>query len=160
MTGPIDPVAAQQLVAHWWSAYDEAEFDVLADLLDDDATFRCRTDTGTTDFEDFVRAEAHGRDQIMKWQTQHRIDSPYPLRHHATNFHLTGADADEAGFRHYLAVTQVQDVFPTPVPGGVVNGAIRRQDDGTLRIADLEVVLDTMTSVPLRELGRHQEATT
>jgi hypothetical protein len=160
VSASVDPIAAQQLLARWWSAYDEGEFDVLTELLDESATFRCRTDTGATDFEDFVRAEAHGREQVVTWQTQHRLDSPYPLRHHATNFHLTGTDGGEAGFRHYLSVTQVQDVFPTPVPGGVVNGAVRLQEDGSLRIADLEVVLDTMTSVPLRELGRHQEAHT
>ena len=149
----VDPVEAQQLLARWWCAYDEGEFDVLDGLLDDDVTFRCRTDTGTTSFEEFVRAEASGREKVLRWQTEHRLDSPYPLRHAMANFHLTGGDATEAGFRHYLTVTQVKDVFPTPVPGGLVNGAVRRGADGVLRIADFEIVLDTMDSVPLRELG-------
>ena len=152
MTAGIDPIAAQQLVSRWWCAYDEGEFAVLEELLDDDATFRCRTDTGTTSFEDFVRADARGREEILRWQTQHRLDSPYPLRHHATNFHLTGRDGDRARFRHYLAVTQVKDFFPVAVPAGVVTGEIRELGDGSMQLTELEVVLDTMDSVPLREL--------
>jgi ketosteroid isomerase-like protein len=153
----IDATAAQQLVSRWWCAYDEGEFAVLDELLDDDATFRCRTDTGTTTFEDFVRAEARGRERIVRWQTRHRLDSPYPLRHHATNFHFTGSDKNRVRFRHYLAVTQVKDVAPVAVPAGVVTGELRALADGSLRISELEIVLDTMDSVPLRELRDEQE---
>jgi hypothetical protein len=145
-------VEAEQLLARWWCAYDEGRFDELADLLDEDVRFRCRTDTGATAFEEFVRAEEAGRDPVLRWQVQHRLDSPYPLRHHATNFHLNGADADRHRFRHYLAVTSVRDVMPAPVPGGVVEGAVRRGGDGALRIVELVVVLDTMDSVPLRDI--------
>lgn len=153
VTEGIDDTTAAALMARWWCAYDEGEFDVLTELLDEEAHFKCRTDTGTTSFEDFVRAEADGRDEIMRWQTEHRLDSPFPLRHHATNFHVTGRDGELVRFRHYLSVTQVKDVMPTPVPGGVVVGALRRRD-GTVRIADLVVVLDTMDSIPLREARR------
>ena len=157
MTAGIDPIAAQQLVSRWWCAYDEGEFTVLDELLHDDATFRCRTDTGTTSFEDFVRADVRGREEVLHWQTQHRLDSPYPLRHHATNFHLTGSDGDRARFRHYLAVTQVKDLFPVAVPAGVVTGEVRKLGDGSMLLTELEVVLDTMDSVALRELRDHQE---
>jgi hypothetical protein len=152
MDGSIDVAAAGQVLARWWCAYDAGRFEELGELLDEDVTFRCRTDTGTTDFEEFVRAEGTGRDKVLRWQIAHRLDSPYPLRHHATNFHVTEMAEDRLRFCHYLAVTQVKDVFPTPVPGGVVEGALRRQGDGTWRIAELVVVLDTMDSVPLREL--------
>jgi hypothetical protein len=148
----VHPAEAEQVLARWWCAYDEGRFDDLAELLEDDVHFQCRTDTGTTSFEDFVRAEATGRDTVMSWQTQHRLDSPYPLRHHATNFHLTGSEGDRHRFRHYLAVTSVKDAYPAPVPGGVVEGALRQRDDGSLGIVDLIVVLDTMDSVPLRDL--------
>jgi hypothetical protein len=148
----IDPTEAEQLLARWWCAYDEGLFDEMRGLLDEDIHFQCRTDTGTTSFEEFVRAEGRGRDTVMRWQTQHRLDSPYPLRHHLTNFHLVTLDGDEARFRHYLSVTQVKDVFPTAVPGGVIEGAVRRQPGGGLAISDLALVLDTMDSVPLREL--------
>jgi hypothetical protein len=87
----------------------------------------------------------------MRWQTEHRLDSPYPLRHHMTNFHTTATDGDVIRFRHYLAVTQVQDISPTPLPGGVVVGAITDRGQGP-KIADLVVILDTSDSVPLRDL--------
>jgi hypothetical protein len=147
----IDVTAAEKLLARWWCAYDAGEFDDMPALLDEDVHFQCRTDTGTTSFEEFVRAEGRGRDKVMRWQTQHRLDSPFPLRHNITNFHFI-SDDDEPRFRHYLSVTQVKDVFPTPVPGGVVEGAVRRQPNGALVISDLVVVLDTMDSVTLREL--------
>jgi hypothetical protein len=149
MTGDTPP---DQVLARWWCAYDAGRFEELGELLDENVVFSCRTDTGTTDFEEFVRAEGQGRDKVLRWQTQHRLDSPYPLRHNITNFHVTGADGDQIRFLHYLAVTQIKDVYPTPVPGGVVEGALRRQADGTWRIAELGLVLDTMDSVPLREL--------
>ena len=148
----IDVTAAEKLLARWWCAYDAGEFEEMPTLLDEDVHFQCRTDTGTTSFEEFVRAEGRGRDKVMRWQTQHRLDSPYPLRHNITNFHLVGDDGDGPRFRHYLSVSQVKDVFPTPVPGGVVEGAVRRQSDGALVISDLVVVLDTMDSVTLRDL--------
>ena len=50
----------QDLVAQWWLNYDEGNFDVLAGLLTDDVHFSCRTDTGTTDYEEFVRADVRG----------------------------------------------------------------------------------------------------
>ena len=151
----IDPTAAQQLLARWWFAYDAGRFDELRTLLTDDVHFACRTDTGTTSFEEFVRADSRGRDEVMHWQTEHRLDSPYPLRHHVTNFHLTDGDGEHHRFRHYLVVTQVKDVFPAFVPGGVVEGVVRAEGDG-LRIAEVVVILDTMDSVPLRELDLTQ----
>lgn len=153
MTEEIDPADAHQLLCRWWSAYDEGEFEVLASLLDEDAHFACRTDTGTTAFEEFVRAEHAGRDEILRWQTQHRLDSPFPLRHHCTNFHLTDRQSGHAGFRHYLTVAAVRDLQPDPVPGGLVEGAVRLH--GTeLAIIDLVITLDTMDSVPFRDVAR------
>jgi hypothetical protein len=147
----VDPTAAQHLLAQWWFAYDAGRFDELRTLLTDDVHFACRTDTGTTSFEEFVRADSRGRDEVMRWQTEHRLDSPYPLRHHATNFHLTDGDGNDRGFRHYLSVTQVQSLSPVFVPGGVVEGAVRSVGE-ELRIAELVVILDTMDSVPFRQL--------
>ena len=89
----IEPSALQDLLGRWWWNYDEGNFDVLADLLTDDAHFSCRTDTGTTDYEKFVRADVRGRDAVMAWQTDHRINSPYPLRHNGTNVHVVGSAA-------------------------------------------------------------------
>jgi SnoaL-like domain len=71
----IDIATVHELVGRWWLNYDEGEFEVLTRLLTDDAHFSCRTDTGTTDYEEFVRADIQGRGDVMAWQTQHRLDS-------------------------------------------------------------------------------------
>ena len=71
------------MLARWWFAYDAGRFDELAELLESDVHFACRTDTGETSFEEFVRANASGRDAVLRWHTEHRLDRPYPLRHHA-----------------------------------------------------------------------------
>ena len=103
----IEPAAVQDLVGRWWWNYDEGNFDVLAGLLTDDVRFSCRTDTGATEYEDFVRCDVTGRDAVMAWQTDHRIDSPYPLRHNGTNVHVVGQRDREAAFASYIFVTQI-----------------------------------------------------
>ena len=65
-----------ELLAHWWYRYDEGRVDELSDLLTADATFRVRTDTGTTDYEAFVRADFTGAEEIVFWQAKHRGRQP------------------------------------------------------------------------------------
>jgi hypothetical protein len=153
----IEPAELQQLIAQWWFSYDEGRFDFLAAHLTDDAHFVCRTDTGMTDWEELVRADVRGRDPFLEWQTHHRLESPYPLRHSGTNVHITAVLPDGAvTFSSYIAVTQIVNGSPSPVPGGIVNGTVRKVD-GELRIGELEVVLDTADSVAfndVRELQR------
>ena len=103
----IEPAQVQDLVARWWWNYDEGNFDVLTGLLTDDVHFSCRTDTGTTDYEEFVRADHTGRDAVMAWQTDLRVNSPYPLRHNGTNVHITEQRGDEASFSSYIFVSQI-----------------------------------------------------
>ena len=145
----IEPGAVQDLVARWWWNYDEGNFDVLASLLTEDAHFSCRTDSGTTDYEEFVRADVTGRDAVMGWQTDHRLNSPDPLRHNGSNVRVVAEDGEEPSFRSYILVTAIE--------GGVVvqstalgSGRVRR-DGETLVLAELEVVLDTKESVLLRD---------
>lgn len=145
----IEPAAVQDLVARWWWNYDEGNFDVLAGLLTDDVHFSCRTDSGTTDYEDFVRADYSGRDAVMAWQTDHRLHSPYPLRHNGTNVHVVEHHGDEATFSSYIFVSQIVGGV-SPLSTAIVNGRVRRHGDA-LRLADLEVVLDTMESKPFNE---------
>jgi len=111
----------------------------------DDAHFTCRTDTGTTDYEEFVRSDLSGRAEVMAWQTDHRSNSPYPLRHNAANVHVVEDRGDEATFASYIFVTQIVDGV-APLSTAIVTGAVRAEVEG-LRIAELNVVLDTMTSV-------------
>lgn len=145
----IEPAELQDLLARWWWNYDEGHFDVLRELLCEDAHFTCRTDSGATDYEEFVRADFSGRDEVMAWQTDHRRSSPYPLRHHGTDVHLVARQGDEASFASYLFVTQIIGGV-APLSTAIVTGRVRREDRG-LRIAELDVVLDTMESVPFDE---------
>ncbi len=145
----IDAAAVQDLVARWWWNYDEGNFKVLTELLTDDVHFSCRTDSGTTDYEEFVRADYTGREAVMAWQTDHRLHSPYPLRHNGTNVHIVEQRGDEATFASYIFVSQIVGGV-SPLSTAIVNGRVRREG-GTLLLADLEVVLDTMESKPLNE---------
>lgn len=151
----IEPSAVQDLIGRWWWNYDEGNFDVLASLLTEDAHFSCRTDTGTTDYEDFVRADVRGRDAVMEWQRPHRLDSPYPLRHNGTNVHIVEQRGDEATFASYISVTQLVAGQVTNLSSAIVSGAVRQEDD-RLCICDLEVVLDTMTSSQFSDLRTRQ----
>jgi hypothetical protein len=145
----IEPAHVQELIGRWWWNYDEGNFDVLAGLLTDDAHFSCRTDTGTTDYEEFVRADHSGRDAVMAWQTDHRRHSPYPLRHNGTNVHVVEHDGDEARFSSYIFVSQIVGGV-SPLSTAIVNGRVRRVG-GVLLLSELEVVLDTMDSKPFAE---------
>ncbi len=146
----IEAAHVQDLISRWWFAYDQADFAQLSELLTADARFVCRTDTGQTEFEEFVRADVSGRDAVMAWQTPHRMGSPDPLRHNGSNIHLTSQDGDEADFASYIFVTHNVGGFPAPLSSAVVTGTVR-MEDGALRIALMTVVLDTEDSVPLSE---------
>jgi SnoaL-like domain len=145
----IEPAAIQDLVSRWWCNYDEGNFKVLADLLTEDVHFSCRTDTGATDYEEFVRADHKGRDAVMAWQTDHREHSPYPLRHNGTNVHVVEQRGNEATFSSYIFVSQIVGGV-SPLSSAIVNGTVRVEGDA-LRIGELEVVLDTMDSKPFNE---------
>ena len=140
----------QALIGRWWFNYDEGNFDELTRLLTDDVHFSCRTDTGQTDYEEFVRADVRGRDTVMKWQRQHRLDSPYPLRHNGTNVHIVDNGEHEATFASYIFVTQILEGVSN-LSTAIVRGAVR-DEGGTLLISDLQVILDTSESKPLREV--------
>jgi hypothetical protein len=144
----IEPAAVQDLLGAWWFRYDEGDFDALTAMLTEDCHFTVRTDTDTVAWAEFARADVRGRDEVMTWQTEHRLASPYPLRHHGSNVHIVAATGDEASFASYINVTHVVDEMPAAIPGGVVRGVVRAEPD-RLRLAELHVVLDTMTSQPM-----------
>jgi len=147
----IGSAEVQDLVGRWWWNYDEGNFDVLAALLTDDVHFSCRTDTGATDYEEFVRADVHGRDEVMAWQSDHRVNSPYPLRHVGANVHLAAQRGDEADFASYIFVTHITKTGVSNLSTAIVRGTVRRVVDDGVCIADLEVVLDTRESVLFRD---------
>jgi hypothetical protein len=96
--------------------------------------------------------ELNGRDAVMEWLSEHRKQSPYPLRHHATNVHRTGTDGDVTRARFYILVNQIANYVPFAVSSGVVNVGVRREATG-LVFTEMDVVLDTTDSVLLSQLA-------
>jgi hypothetical protein len=145
----IDVAEVNELMGRWWFTYDQGHFDEMAPLLTGDVHFSCRTSSGATAFEEFVRSDNRGRDEVMAWQREHRLDSPYPLRHMGLNLHITGQRGDDVAFSSYIFVTQIVAGAVSNLSTAIVNGAARRED-GALRLSELEVVLDTDDSVVFR----------
>lgn len=141
----IQPADVQQLLNHWWFAYDNALFDEWPAMWTADAHFSCRSDTGRTAFEEFVTADAQGHDAVLAWQTDHRMHSPHPLRHGGENIHVVDQGDDRATFRSYIRVSQIVGGQVANLSTGIVHGSVA-VEDGVLRIADLNVVLDTEDS--------------
>jgi len=141
----IDPAEVVDVVGRWWWNYDEGNFGVLRELLTDDVHFTCRTDSGETDFEEFVRADVRGREPVMAWQIPHRTNSPYPLRHNATNVHITEHRGEEVSFASYIHVTHIVAGKVANLSSGIVFGAARRCGSAVC-LSGLHVILDTTTS--------------
>jgi hypothetical protein len=153
----IDFATVQELLARWWFAYDQGDFDTWPDHFTGDAHFACRSDSGATSFEEFLRADVRGRDEVVSWQVEHRRNSPYPLRHMATNVHLGATRPGKADFRSYLFVTQILDGAVGNVSTGIVLGTVR-DDEGAARFSDLRVVLDFTDSAVFTEAVRYEIA--
>jgi hypothetical protein len=148
-TSDISFAEVEELIGRWWFVYDQGDVDAFDSMFTSDAVFTVGLDDPTVAWAEFATAEASGRDQIVAWQTEHRLDSPAPLRHHSSNLHRTGTDGDGVTFASYILVNQVVDEMPAMLPSGTVTGTVRRED-GELRIARLDVVLDVRASTPLR----------
>ena len=148
----IEPAQVQQLMNHWWFAYDNALFDEWNGMWTKDAHFSCRSDTGRTSFEEFVTADAHGFDAVIAWQTDHRMHSPHPLRHGGENVHILNVTEAGADFRSYIRVSQIVGGQVSNLSTGIVHGSVAIED-GALKISDLNVVLDTEDSTVLATKG-------
>ena len=142
---------AQELVGRWWFAYDQGLFDELSSLVTEDVHFTAQTDTGNTEYEAFASADVVGKSDVINWQTEHRLDSPTPLRHNGTNLHLNGMIGEDALFRSYIFVTQIVEGTVSNLSTAVVTGSVRRSH-GDLKISSLHVILDTENSRTLREV--------
>ena len=139
--------AVQGLLAGWWYAYDQGEFADWPTYFTRGARFSCRSDSGRTPFEEFLRADANGRDEVVAWNEQHRRASPYPLRHNAANVHVTASRRGEADFRSYIFVTHVAAGAVANLASGTCTGTAKLAE-GRVRLADLRLVLDFTDSVP------------
>lgn len=150
MSEEITLAELQDFIGEFWYHYDEANYDEMAAAHAEDVRYLTRSDSGASPFEELMSPELHGRDALMKWMKEHREQSPYPLRHHATNIHRLGADGDVTRVRFYIFVNQIANFVPFAVSSGVVVAGVRRGANG-LEFTDVEVVLDTTNSVLLSE---------
>lgn len=147
----------QDFIAGYWYAYDEAHYDDMAAAKAENIRFITRSDSGASPFEELMSPELHGRDAVMEWLTDHRKQSPYPLRHHATNLHRTGVDGEITRARFYIFVNQIANFVPFAVSSGVANVGVRRTAGG-LEFTEMEMILDTTNSVLLSELAADSTA--
>jgi hypothetical protein len=150
----IDLAAVQNLIASWWFDYDQGNFPVWPRYFTVDAHFTCQSDSGATDYEEFIRADLNGRDQVLAWQIDHRKNSPYPLRHNATNVHIASTSDGAARYRSYLFVTTIVDGLVSNTASGLCLGTVR--DEDTLKIAEMRVILDCTNSELFSAAPRHQ----
>jgi hypothetical protein len=151
MSNPIPLPELQEFIAGFWFHYDEANYEELTVRYAEDVHYVTRSDSGSSPFEELMSPELHGRDAVMAWLSEHRKQSPYPLRHHATNVHRTGTDGDTTCARFYIFVNQVANFVPFAVSSGVANVGVRRVARG-LEFTEMDIILDTSNSVLLSEL--------
>lgn len=159
MSNDITLSELQEFIAEFWFHYDEAHYDEMAAAHAEDVRYVTRSDSGTSPFEELMSPELVGRDAVIEWLSEHRKESPYPLRHHGSNIHRTGTDGDVTRARFYLFVNQIADYVPFAVSSGVANVGVRRGADG-LEFTEVDIVLDTTNSVPLAELSVDNTAST
>jgi len=142
----------QEFIAAFWHYYDEWNAEEIAARFADNIQYTGRSDTGASPFEDMLRADLRGRDETMAWLTEHRNQSPYPLRHNSTNIFRTGRDGDVTNARCYIFVTVVSNLVPVAASSGIVDFAVIRGPVG-LQFTSLDVVLDTQESAILSSLS-------
>jgi hypothetical protein len=157
MSNAITLPELQEFIAGFWFHYDEANYEELTARYAEDVHYLTRSDSGTSPFEELMSPELHGRDAVTAWLSEHRKQSPYPLRHHATNVHRTGTDGEVTRARFYIFVNQIANFVPFAVSSGVVNAAVRRGRNG-LEFTEMEVVLDTQNSILLSEFAADSTA--
>jgi SnoaL-like domain len=149
----IDGFEAVDLLHRWYVNYDEGRFDVLEPLVTDDVVFRSRSDTGKHPLEETFRCDVSGAQAALAWTRKHRLESPYPLRHNINNAYVVARRGDEMDLEAYMFVTTVVDGRPFPISTALCTATVR-EVRGACRLAFKDVVLDTLTSVPLQEIKR------
>lgn len=154
-TGAISLAELQNFVGSFWFHYDEAHYDEIGAAFASDAVYLSRSDSGACPFEEALTADLSGAAAIAGWLAEHRKASPYPLRHHATNLHITGTEGDVTYARFYIFVNQVTNFVPFAVSSGVANIGVRRDGNtpSGLQFTKLEVILDVTESAPLDGTG-------
>lgn len=142
----------QNFVGEFWYHYDQAHYPELAAAFAENAVYLSRSEFGDCPFEESLTADLSGKTEVMAWLTEHRQASPYPLRHHTSNLHITGSEGDITSARFYIFVNQVSNYVPFAVSSGVAEVDIRRSGDG-FEFTKLSVILDARNSEPLSGEG-------
>ena len=158
MSNEITLPELQEFIAGFWYHYDEAHYSELAARYAEDVRYVSRSDSGASPFEELMSPELHGRDAVMGWLSEHREQSPYPLRHHATNVHRVGTDGEITRARFYILVNQIAQFVPFAVSSGVTEVGVRRGANG-LEFTEMNVILDTTNSTLLSELSTDSAST-
>lgn len=145
----------QSFVGEFWYHYDQADYPEMAAAFADDAVYLSRSDSGACPFEEALSADLSGAAEIMPWLTEHRQASPYPLRHHTTNLHITGTRDGVTFARFYIFVNQITDFVPFAVSSGVTEIGVRRggRNARGLAFTKMSVILDATNSEPLSGTG-------
>lgn len=145
----------QNFVGEFWYHYDQADYAQIAAAFAGDAVYVSRSDSGNCPFEETLAADLTTAAQIVPWLTEHRKASPYPLRHHTTNLHITGSEGDVTYARFYLFVNQITNFVPFAVSSGVTEIGVRRSGSSRngLEFTKMSVILDATNSEPLAGAG-------
>jgi hypothetical protein len=134
-----------ELLSRWWFAYDHGDYATLRTLLHDKAHFTSRSDSGDAPWEAHVSCDLTGAEEVAGWQRRHREVSPTPMRHFATNAHITGRAEGEASFASYMFVTKTVGGAPRSLSSGVVTGSVVAGEYHPVFLS-LSVVIDFMES--------------
>jgi len=145
----------QNFVGEFWYHYDQADYAQMGAAFADDAVYLSRSDSGSCPFEEALAADLSTAAVIVPWLTEHRAASPYPLRHHSTNLHITGTDGDVTYARFYIFVNQITNFVPFAVSSGVTEVGVRRggKSRSGLEFTKMSVILDATNSEPLSGSG-------
>jgi len=146
-----DRLAAHEFIHRWWFNYDEGNLDVLGGLATEDCHLRSRTELGNHPYEEFIASDSRGREAAMSWTRGHRSQSPYPLRHQASNVFVSDVRGEEIDLESYLFVTQIIALTPSPLSSGIVHWTLRLTAEG-YRLRQQDVVLDSIESAPFHEV--------
>ncbi|OBH58207.1 nuclear transport factor 2 family protein [Mycobacterium sp. E2479] len=152
MSNEVTLSELHDFIAGFWYHYDEAHYDDLARRCAQDVHYVTRSDSGASPFEELMSPDLNGRDEVVKWLADHRDQSPYPLRHHATNLHRTSTNGEITYARFYIFVNQIANFVPFAVSTGIATVGVRRGAKG-LEFTEMDIVLDTTNSVQLSELA-------
>lgn len=142
----------QNFIGEFWHNYDQANYGPMGAAFAADAVYLSRSDSGSCPFEEALSADLTTATEIVPWLTEHRNASPYPLRHHTSNLHITGSDGDVTYARFYIFVNQITNFVPFAVSSGITEVGVRRGVNG-LEFTKMSVILDATNSEPLVGAG-------